>query len=84
MVCEVAFEKNAARRVESLNERFHVVFIETKLGTTDAVFIAHRESELRHKYGYHRVTPKGVTDGPIERMSEDIRSFVVKANGSAK
>lgn len=84
MVCEVAFEKYGPRRVDSTGERFHVVFIETKLGTTDAVFIAHRESELRDKYGYQRVTPNGVTEGPIERMSEDVRSFVVKADASTK
>ncbi len=84
MVCEVAFEKYGARRVDSSAERFHVVFIVSKPGTTDAVFIAHRESELRDKYGYHRVTPNGVTEGPIERMSEDIRTFAVKAEGSDK
>ena len=81
--CEESL-KDISRRNEPLHERWHMVFIETKGGATEAVFVAYRDAELRRKYGYHRVTPKGVTDGPIERLSEDIRAFVVKAEASAK
>lgn len=82
--CKESLERNAFRQGEPLEERWHTVFIETKFGAVEAVFIAYRDAELRRKYGYRRVTPQGVDDGPIERLAEDIRTVAAKANASVK
>ncbi len=82
--CKESLSHYTTREGESSHERWQTVFIETKAGITEAVFIAYRDPELRHKYGYHRVTPKEVVAGPIERMAEDIRTFTVKPEAPAK
>lgn len=76
--CDEAIKSNSARRDDALNERWHVVFIERPAGAIQAVFIAYRDAELRSKYGYYRVTPTGVTNGPIYHVAEDIRTFAAK------
>jgi len=82
--CEEAISKNSYRRDESPAERWHLVFIEPGEGKTTAVFIAYRDPELRRKYGYRRVTPEGVTEGAIDRLTEDIRTMLAKAGTFVK
>lgn len=63
------------RGAGTVPERWHVVLVEKEPGKVAAAFLTFRDPELSRKHGYFRVTPAGLSEGPIERMAEDIRSF---------
>ncbi len=81
--CKESLERRAASQDESWAERWNLVVIEARPGAVQAVFFAYRDPDLAHKYGYRRVTPDGIADGPFERMAEDIRAISVKVATSA-
>lgn len=82
--CKESLEGRAIRQDESWPERWNLVVIEAKSGPVHAVFFAYRDPDLARRYGYRRITPDGVADSPIERLAEDIRTFVAKADVPAK
>lgn len=81
--CEEAGRIFSPRGGESLEEHWQMIFIENGAGAMAVVFLAHRDPGLRIKHGYQRVTPTGVTAGPIDRLPGDIRTFSVKVEPSA-